>query len=479
MRAFQFFAILCTVCGSAGNLAHAQPSEGSRVPVTVYNFCASSPCVDGAFVYPAGGGSLIQAPNGGLYGTTWAGGTYGYGTIFGIDPRGKLITQYNFCAESGCPDGSNPYFGLVLAASGDLYGITTAGGAHGQGTVFEFTRSGRLITLHSFSGGADGGGPYAGLVLATDGELYGSTRSGGSTGNGTIFGITLSGKLTTLYNFTGGADGSAPQATLVQGTHGDLFGTTYSGGTGNGTIFRITLSGKLSTLHAFDGSDGGASQAGFVQATNGNLYGTGKFGGGGNGTIYKITTDGTLYTLHDFDGSDGTWPNSALIQATDGNLYGTTEIGGASGTGTIFMITPNGKLTVLYEFGSEYGGGENSLYAGLVQATNGEMYGTTERGGTADDGTVFRFQVGLGPFVETQPTSGAVGASIEILGTSLAGATGVTFNGTPASFTIVSASEIQTTVPAGATSGTVEVTMPSGTLSSNVVFTVTPTPALE
>lgn len=474
MRLLKSLAILCAASTWLGNTAHAQATNNDSVLTTVYNF------VNGGFNYPQGAGSLVQATNGDLYGTTWGGGTYGNGTVFGISPSGNLITQYSFCAQSGCPDGSNPYFGLVLATDGNLYGVTDAGGANGYGTVFKISPAGALTTLYSFcavSGCADGSLPYAGLIQATDGNLYGTTRSGGASGAGTVFKLTLSGNLTTLYSFSGAADGANPQATLVQAPNGSLYGTTYGGGTGSGTIFTIALNGTLSTLHTFNGSDGGASQAGFIVATDGNLYGTSKFGGAaGDGTIFEITPSGTFTTLYAFSGSDGVWPNSALVQATDGKLYGTTEIGGTSGLGTIFKITLGGELTTLYQFTGTPSGGNNNVYAGLVQATNGHLYGTTEQGGTSGEGTAFRLCVGLCPFVKALPVSAQAGAAVRILGTDLTGATSVTFNGVAATFIVVSASEIDTTVPAGDTSGTIAVTTPGGTLLSNVSFSVDATP---
>ena len=474
MRLLKSLAILCAASTWVGGTVHAQAVNNASVLTTVYNF------VSGGFSYPQGAGGLVQATNGALYGTTWGGGAYGNGAVFGISPSGTLITQYSFCAQSGCPDGSNPYFGLVLATDGNLYGVTDAGGANGNGTVFQITPAGVLTTLYSFcavNGCADGSLPYAGLVQATDGNLYGTTRGGGASGSGTVFKITLSGNLTTLYSFSGAADGSNPQATLVQGPNGSLYGTTYGAGTSHqGTIFSIALDGTLTTLHTFNGSDGGASQAGLIVGTDGNLYGTSKFGGAsGNGTIFNITPSGTFTTLYTFSGSDGSSPNSALVQATDGQLYGTTEIGDTPGQGTIFKSTLGGNLTTLYQFPSTYSGG-NNLYAGLVQATNGHLYGTTENGGTSGEGTVFRLCVGLCPFVQALPASAQVGAAVRILGTNLTGATSVTFNGVAATFTAASASEIDTTVPAGATSGTIAVTTPGGTLLSNVSFSVNATP---
>ena len=219
-------------------------------------------------------------------------------------------------------------------------------------------------------------------------------------------------------------DGAGPSGGLIQATDGNFYGTTYSGGANNGnctsgtcgTVFKITPEGTLTTLHTFDYTDGANPEAGLVQATDGNLYGS------TNGTVFKITTTGTLTTLH-----SGVSPN-ALVQDTNGTFYGTTINGGKS----------------IYHF----------------------------CGGTC--GTIFSLSVGLGPFVETEPASGSVGAAVNILGTNLTGATSVTFNGTAANFIVASSSEITTTVPAGATTGAVKVVTPSGTLSSNVSFQAVP-----
>jgi uncharacterized repeat protein (TIGR03803 family) len=352
-----------------------------------------------------------------------------------------------------------------------------------------------LTTLHSFDG-TDGFEPSAPLVQATNGDFYGTTNDGGANNAfGTVFRITATGTLTTLYSFcpqgANCTDGYYPEASgLVQAANGDLYGTTELGGvvppdtTPSGTVFRITPGGALTTLYSF-GSQQGVTGAfpfsGLVQATNGDLYGTTVEGsaGGGAGTIFKITPSGALTTLYTFcaqvNCADGDDPYAPLVQATNGYFYGTTTIGGAYGSGTVFKITPSGTLTTLYNFcaQSECTDGSGPT-AGLVQATNGDFYGTTSAGGANNDGTVFRLSVGLGPFVETQTTSGEVGAAVKILGSDLTGASSVTFNGTAAMFTVVSRYLITTTVPDGASTGKVEVVTPSGTLSSNVPFRVLP-----
>ena len=342
---------------------------------------------------------LVQATDGSFYGTTRAGGDCdgypGCGTVFKITPTGTLTILYSFCSQSNCADGAAPYGGLVQATDGDFYGTTDLGGAYNYGTVFKITPGGALTTLHSFDN-VHGGNPQAGLVQATDGNFYGTTNAGGLYDSGTIFKITPGGVLTTLHTFQGyPSDGANPVAGLVQGTDGNFYGTTVSGGAYNyyGTVFKITPSGTLTMLYSFEGSDGANPVAGLVQGTDGNFYGTTAQGGGflSYGTVFKITPGGVLTTLHTFDITDGASPGAGLVQATDRNFYGTTESGGDANAGTIFKITPSGTLTTLYSLCAQNGCTDGAFpVAGLVQATDGNFYGTTRGGGSADDGTVFR-----------------------------------------------------------------------------------------
>ncbi len=459
---------------------------------------------DGANGYAPLGMTLIQGTDGNFYGTTYGGGANGGGTVFRVTTGGELTTLYSFCAQTGCPDGKWPeYSGLVQASNGNFYGTTGLGGAYNDGTVFEITTEGTLTTLHSFNG-ADGTGGGA-LIQASNGNLYGTTYLGGGSsacngpGCGTVFEITPAGQFSTLHTFDG-ADGFIPSG-LIQASNGNFYGTTARGGVasdicndlgqGCGTVFELTPSGNLTTLYAFHGNDGSMPLAGLVQATNGNFYGTTDWGGDTNdGTVFEITPEGELTTLHNFDMTDGAGPADVLVQATDGNFYGTTGGGGlygwtanpppgqmsGSGYGTLFEITPEGELTTLHNFDMTDGAGPAG---GLVQATDGNFYGTTTFGGNwpyctlaGCGGTVFSLSVGLDPFVKTAPTSGEVGTGIMILGTDLTGATKVTFNGAAAEFTVVSSSQISATIPAGASSGKVEVSTPHGALSSNVPFQV-------
>jgi len=198
-----------------------------------------------------------------------------------------------------------------------------------------------------------------------------------------------------------------------------------------------------------------------------------------SGTIFEITPSGTLTTLYSFclrvNCADGDYPAAALIQGSDGNFYGTTYNGGANRAGTVFKIAPTGRLTTLHSFCLQINCADGAQPSdNLVQDTNGTFYGTTYVGGANSLGTVFSLAIGLGPFVETVPISGKVGRAVIILGTDLSGATSISFNGTPATFTVESSASIKATVPAGATTGIVHVVTPSGTLSSNVPFRVAP-----
>jgi uncharacterized repeat protein (TIGR03803 family) len=412
--------------------------------------------------------NLAQGLDGNLYGTAMAGGKYGQGVIFKITPSGTLTDIYDFCANSNCPDGSQPLGGVTLGLDGNLYGVASNGGANGEGEVYKFNPAAKTLSvLHSFNT-TDGANP-PGWLIQGSGVFYGTTQYGGASGSGTVFKITTAGVLTTLHNFDG-TDGSIPGG-VVMATSGILYGTTYQGGTyGGGTIFKLTTTGVFTSLHSFTGgSDGSNPNLAPTQAANGYFYGTTQSGGaGGGGVVYRMTPAGGLTTI----ANPGGEPIGGVTQATDGNFYGVTYQGGRSSCGTIFRIKPNGGLSTLHAFDCSDG---YLPFGALTQATNGTLYGTTfsGNGGTAN-GTVFSESLGLGPFVEALTNAGKVGAKVIVLGSSLTGSTAVAFNGTAATFKVVSGTEITANVPAGATTGMIKVTTPSGVLSSNATYRVTP-----
>ena len=305
-------------------------------------------------------------------------------------PDVTLTTLYSFKNGS---DGANPN-GLVLASDGNLYGTANVG-ANGSGSVFRITTNGVLTTLHAFTGGNDGSGPRAALIQGTDGNLYGTTVNGGANGNGTVFKIGLNGVLSSLHAFDGASEGWLTLGTLVQGSNGNFYGTMFGGGGfGSGTLFRLTPSGALTTLHSFNGDDGANPPTGLMQGKDGNFYGVTMNGGASAvaGTVFKVTPAGTMTTLVRFDRTTGWFLNAGLVQGKDGNFYGATINGGAGGHGTVFKISPTGLLTTLHSFNGA-SDGEWPDHA-LVEGKDGYFYGTTSYGGPYGDGTVFRMTPG-------------------------------------------------------------------------------------
>jgi uncharacterized repeat protein (TIGR03803 family) len=323
--------------------------------------------------------SLIQGTDGNYYGMTNYGGPSNYGKIFKCTNSGVVTILHTF--TGGSSDGSNPYYSnLIQASDGNLYGMTSGGGSIGDdGTIFKCTTLGTETILHSFSHTLpDGELPNGSLIQASDGNLYGMTEEGGTTDVGTIFKCTLSGTVTIIHSFAGGAsDGAGPYGSLIQGTDGNLYGMTFTGGTGNeGTIFKCTTSGTMTILHSFVGGTDGADPYGsLIQANDGNLYGMTTAGGiSGDGTIFKCTTSGTVTTLHSFVGGssdDGATPYGDLMQASDGNLYGMTTAGcscGNAGLGEIFQCTLSGTVKTIYSFTGATSDGATP-YGGLIQRT--------------------------------------------------------------------------------------------------------------
>jgi uncharacterized repeat protein (TIGR03803 family) len=378
-----------------GNLYGVSPEGGANGAGTIFRLARDGTLTtlhsftgaDGGYPY----GALILGRDGLLYGVADSGGSNDRGTVFRISISGVFAILHDFSST----EGSSPFGALVQGSDGDFYGTTVSGGSNASlGTVFKVTAGGALTTLHRFSlARVDGSSPSGVLVPGTDGSWYGTTEFGGPNGWGTLFNVASSGELTTLYSFAGYPDntlvGSQPSGALVVEDDGTLYGTTQYGGEsafGGGTIFKLAPGGTLENLYSFSGPDGKYPVAGLTKASDGNYYGTTTWTSGANqdGTLFRMTPAGVVTTLHAFNGTDGSRPG-ALIQASDGNLYGTTYGGGAYGLGTVFRITPSGTLTTLYSF---HFPGANPV--GLVQARDGDLYGVTKAGDSWNRGTVFR-----------------------------------------------------------------------------------------
>ncbi len=430
---------------------------------------------------PTYSGIVAQGRDGNLYSTA-AGGENGAGAVFQITPAGTEKVLYSF---DGATHGSLPYGGVTLGTDGNFYGTTYAGGTTGYGTVFKITPAGSLTVLYSFMNSGDGAYPFAPPVQGTDGNLYGTT-SQADVGYGTIYKITPSGKLTLLHSFDE-THGYFPTAPLVQGTDGSFYGTTYGGGVSDyGVVYRITPAGKFTVIYNFDGTHGGEPLSPLVQGGDGNFYGTASIGGAsGAGAVFKITAAGKLTVLHNLNGTtDGRFPYGGLVQASDGNFYGANSISGKASTGcpngcgTTFKISPKGQFSVLHNFDLTTG---DTPSVTPLQHTNGIVYGDTLIGGTGDIGCVvgdcgvfYSWNDRLPTFVALLPHSGKVGKTIEFLGQGFTGTKSVSFNGTAAKFTVSSDTYLTATVPSGATTGSVTVTTPGGKLASNKTFRVTP-----
>jgi len=348
---------------------------------------------------------LLPGQDGNFYGTTAAGGTSGYGTVFRMTPAGT----HTLLASFGWTNGANPTAVLAQSADGTFYGTTYAGGAQGYGTVFRMKSDGTITSLVSFDG-TNGIYPKAGLLEVQSDSYYGTTAIGGTNNVGTVFKVTTNGTLTTVVTFE--PPEASPYAGLAQDLDGNLYGTTYLGTNGYGTVFKMTTNGAFLTLYTFTGgADGANPYAELLPGTDGHLYGTTYFGGSnGLGTVFKMTTNGALTTLVSFTGTNGAYPRGRLVQAGDGILYGTTENGGAytgSGLdyGTLFKLTTNGALASLISFD-----GTNGAYpqGGLAWGVDGNLYGTTANGGAGGRGTIFRAAFPPPPMFQSVSATGAM-----------------------------------------------------------------------
>jgi uncharacterized repeat protein (TIGR03803 family) len=440
---------------------------GSFAPIqaqykTIYNFgapgdpsCPESPVI-------------AQTPGGNLITTVASGCNSGQnGAAFEIGFQGANFT---ILQEFGAAMAGS---GLTLGTDQRFHGTTSHGGSRDHGTVYRLSTQPDIVYQHDFLGGADGAYPSAPPIQSEAGDYYGTTAGSASHYAGTVYKIDKTGKYSVLHLFTT-TDGAYLFAPLVQGTDGYFYGTTAAGGQyGKGTLFRISPTGDFKVLHQFSGPEGDTPEGPLIQASDGNFYGVTVFGGALNvGVVYKMTPAGTTTVFYDFSvtGSQGNEPIGGIMQATDGNFYGTLWSGSAGGRGSIYRITPAGVFTDLHDFFGFSGALPEST---ILQHTSGKLYGLTYSGGTYNNGVLFEYGAGMGPFVRYLNVYGQVGGQVDILGQYFEpGVTTVYFNGVPVVNPVITSTYIKATVPEGATTGPITVTTSRGTLTSDKTFIV-------
>jgi len=398
----QFSRILAVLSQSTNLLAFTlvvaamfsvTPPANAQTFRLLYQFRSGS---DGSQPYA----SLILDPKGNLYGTTEVDGAFSYGTVFKVSPTGKETVLHSFTGTGG--DGANPVAPLVRDTAGNLYGTTLYGGifggacrALGCGTVFKVTPAGNETVLHQFTGTAgDGLTPWQGLVRDPAGNLYGTTYLGGAYGLGTVFKVDPTGTETVVYNFgTNNPDGINPfGGSLIRDSGGNLYGTTPYDLSQWGTVFKLAPDGTETILHIFTNAngDGNYPYGTLVRDAAGNLYGVTNYGGtSGDGIVFKLDAANTETVLYTFSGTggDGADPGGGLVRDRAGNLYGTTNSGGSSYFGTVFKLDASGTETILHSFAGTDG---YLPELGLVRDSKGNLYGTTQFGGAHGGGVVFK-----------------------------------------------------------------------------------------
>jgi uncharacterized repeat protein (TIGR03803 family) len=339
--------------------------------------------------YPNGGVTLDGKGN--LYGVTYYGGTSGDGTVFKLDSEGHETVLHTFVGDEA--GGGKPNAGVILDPEGNIYGTNTVSPATvglGDGLVFKLDPAGNETVLYAFTGGTDGGYPNAGVIRDSAGNLYGTTENGGAGGGGIVYKLDPVGNETVLYSFTDGSDGGLPVGGVIRDASGSLYGTTqYGGADGAGVVFKVDASGNETVRYTFTGgADGAYPAAGVVGDSAGNLYGTTQYGGAsGAGVVFKVDKSGNETVLYSFTGgADGGNPAAGVIRDPSGNLYGTTQYGGSAGQGVVFKVDASRNETVLHTFT-----GADGAYpvAGLTGDAAGRLYGTTSNGGSKNDGVVF------------------------------------------------------------------------------------------
>ena len=512
-------AALAWIVAASHSLAFAQIGELFGFQ---YNANATSNYPDGAVPMA----ELIQGADGNYYTTTNIGGAgacpsttqglvQGCGAVVKISATGALSVVYSFPYDANnqtAPNGLQPVAGLIQGPDGNFYGITSLGGGStpicnagagivdGCGTVFKLTPAGKFTLLHVFCGSngcnghpPDGSLPAGRLIKGPNKFFYGTTQYGGASqgivyNSGIIFEISPTGAYKVVHVFTGNPDdGANPTAGLILASDGNFYGTTESGGaSGFGTVFKMTPAGAVTILHSFSNRDsnGELPMGALVEASDGNLYGTCYAGGAnGVGTAFRISKSGSLQKIYDFTtvaGNVGYSPRAGLIEASDGNLYGTASEGGAVGQGTIYQLTLSGSATQVASFDPPVTG--SSPLDAVLQGSDGRLYVTLQNNGGSnpdgvqDQGAISVVNDFLPPpppsILGFSPTKGAAGAKVTVQGSAFVGATAVAFNGTSATFTVNGSGFITAIVPAGATTGPITVTTRGGKATSKKSFTV-------
>jgi uncharacterized repeat protein (TIGR03803 family) len=384
---------------SAGNL-YGTTSHGGPRPAAgvVYKLDPSgnytllhtfARATDGANPYAG----VVADAAGNLYGTTLHGGVGNQGVVYKLSAAAQYTVLYRF-PDPHPDDGAIPMGGVVGDSAGNLYGTTRFGGTGYVGTVYKLDAAGHETVLYSFTD--TGVYPLAGVTRDAAGNLYGTTPQFDSDA-GVVYKLDTTGHYTVLHTFTGGADGGGPFQSLTLDAAGNLYGTAGGGASNAGVVFMLSPSGRKTVLYSFTGgpdggSPGGAlpfefSQGGVTLDAAGNLYGTTGAGGSANvGVIYKLDSTGHETVLYSFSGgSDGAYPEG-FVRDRSGNLYGTAAGGGRNGAGVVYKLDPAGHQTVLYSF---TGGADGAQPIGVVLDPAGNLYGTTYRGGAANLGAVF------------------------------------------------------------------------------------------
>lgn len=501
--------------------AFCQPAPSwAQTVTTFYSFSIASPTFNG--IYPFAGVTL--GSDGNLYGVTSSGGstdgindTSGFGTAFKITPSGKATLLHSFGDGTVPDDGTGPESNLVEGSDGDFYGTTANGGStvsidtvfgQGYGVAFKMTPSGQVTILHNFGDGSvtnDGRYPDC-LIQGADENFYGTTSGGGPTvsstnvfGSGTVFMMTPSGQVTILHAFGDGSlniDGSSPNG-IVQASDGNFYGTTadntfFSSIELNGAAFKISPSGQYNVLCTFGGLPyGPLNPVGYlIQGSDGNFYGASAHGGTTNtgssapgyGTVFKMTPSGTVTVLHSFGTGygDGQSPRAGVVQGIDGNLYGTTQFGGTANAGTVYQVIPTGQTKVLHSFedGSIANDG-NEPAAALTPGNDGTFYGTTIAGGTDGTGTIF--DLALPPFISNiapNPVlAGGPNFSLTVSGGFFNPGASVNFNGNTLGTRWASSTQLTAGIPANdiVSAGTAQITVsnPATLYINNPVPTIT------